>query len=69
MGANKETVMEPENKQNVFMSSRHQNPGALAPTVKAENFTWAAILGIVALALVGAALLLEWMDWQVISVG
>ena len=61
--------MEPDTKQNVFMSSRHQNPGALAPTAKAENFTWAAILCLIALALVGAALFLEWMDWSVISVG
>ena len=61
--------MEPEPKQTVFMSSRHQNPGALKPTVKAENFTWAAILGLIALALVGAALFLEWMDWSTISVG
>ena len=61
--------MEPENKQNVFMSSRHQNPGALTPTVKAENFTWAAILCLIAFALIGAALFLEWMDWSTISVG
>ena len=61
--------MEPENKQAVFMSSRHQNPGALVGNVKSENFTWAAILGIFALLLVVAAVLLEWLDWSVISIG
>ena len=61
--------MEPENKQTVFMSSRHQNPGALTTTEKAENFTLAAILCLIALALVGAALFFEWMDWTTLSVG
>lgn len=60
--------MEAENK--VFMSSRHQNPGAItaAPTKK-EDFTWAAIVGILALLLAIAAVVLEYMDWSVISVG
>ncbi len=61
--------MEPENKQTVFMSSRHQNPGALTGVTKSENFTGAAILGIIALLLVIAAVLLEWLDWSVISIG
>ena len=62
--------MENENKPAVFMSSRHQNPGALTGgAVKSENFTWAAILGIIALLLVIAAVLLEWLDWSVISIG
>ncbi len=62
--------MESENKQNVFMSSRHQNPGALMPSeTKSENFTVAAILCLIALVLVGAALFFEWMDWSTLSVG
>lgn len=62
--------MEAENKPNVYMSSRHQNPGAFtgAPVQK-ENFTWAAIVGIVALLLGAAAVLLEWLDWSTIRIG
>lgn len=63
--------MEAENKSNVFMSSRHQNPGALtggAPVQK-ENFTWAGIVGIIALLAAIAAVLLEWMDWSFIRIG
>ncbi len=62
--------METENKPAVFMSSRHQNPGAItAPTGKSEDYTLAAILGIVALLAAIAAALLEWMEWSVISIG
>ncbi len=61
--------MEPETKQNVYMSSRHQNPGALVNATRPENFTWAAILGALALVLVAAAIVLEYMDFSVISVG
>lgn len=60
--------MEAENKSNVFMSSRHQNPGALTSApAKKEDFTWAAIVGIIALLAGIAAVLLMWQDWDVIS--
>ena len=61
--------MEPDTKSTVFMSSRHQNPGALVETAKSENFSVAAILGIVSLVFVVVAVVLEWMDWSVISRG
>ncbi len=58
-----------ENKSNVFMSSRHQNPGALTAQVKKENFTWAAVVGVLALVAAIAAVLFEYLDWSVISIG
>lgn len=62
--------METENKPTVYMSSRHQNPGAItSASGKNEDFTWAAVLGIIALLAAIAAVLLEWMDWSVISIG
>ncbi len=58
-----------ETKSTVYMSSRHQNPGALSAQVKKENFTWAAVVGIFALVFAIAAVLFEYMDWSVISIG
>lgn len=63
--------MEQDSKPGVYMSSRHQNPIELAAlqAPQKENFTVAAILGIVALIAGIAAVLLEYMEWQVISIG
>ena len=53
-----------ESQEGIYVASRHRNPSDGASAVRPENWTWAAILGIVAAVLVAATLLVEWMDWS-----
>ncbi len=53
-------------KSNVYISARHQM-GAIQNSGPAENFTWAAILGLVSLLLVLGAIFLMYTEFDVIS--
>lgn len=54
---------------NVVISERHQNPGAITPTTNAptEKFAWAAIIAILTTILFIALLAMQWMDLQALN--
>ena len=57
--------MNAENKPSAFISERFANPDLVA--VKKENWTWAAILAILALLIVLATLGIQYVDFEGLS--
>ena len=57
-----------EQQSNVFVSERHQNPGAImASQPKEENFTWAAVLAGISAVLFIALLVMQWLDLDALN--
>lgn len=50
------------------MASRLQNPTLSKDNVKADNFTWAAVLACIATVIFIALLVMQWLDWQALKI-
>lgn len=50
------------------LASRLQNPTLSKDNVKADNFTWAAVLACIATVIFIALLVMQWLDWQALKI-
>lgn len=59
-----------ESKPNVYISERFQNPDDPASAAKPvqENFVWAAVLAIIAMVAFIAIIVLQYLDWDKLSI-